>query len=201
MTTSPPPSGPITPGDVTALLRLTLTDPSSAAKAVLGYGVPREHHWTLFLLAITLSGVVYAVGRVLGGAPEPGELNWSPFTIVAVSGAEVLVLAAAIRWVGRMAGGTAELEDVLLLCIWFQLVQTALGAGLLLVVLLVPPLGALLLVGVALVSLWVLASFIAVAHGFRSVWQVMLGMVVAAVALVFVLSLLIAPFAGASSGA
>ena len=204
-TEEPPmtPENPMTLRDVTALLRLTLADPAAGARAVLGMGFPREHHWTLFLLAITLSGAVYQVTVLIlqPEAPEGGQTLPSGFTAAAVTGASVLLLAAAIRWIGKLAGGTGELEQVLLLVIWFQFVLIALQLVEIVVMLIAPFLGAFVFFAFLAYVLWVLTNFIAVVHEFRSLGRVFLGMVLALFALAFLLSLILAPFVGAPAGA
>ena len=196
-TEEPPmtPENPMTLRDVTALLRLTLADPAAGARAVLGMGFPREHHWTLFLLAITLSGAVYQATVLIlqPEAPEGGQTLPSGFTAAAVTGASVLLLAAAIRWIGKLAGGTGELEQVLLLVIWFQFVLIALQLVEIVVMLIAPFLGAFVFFAFLAYVLWVLTNFIAVVHEFRSLGRVFLGMVLALFALAFLLSLILAP--------
>ena len=193
---------PMTMSDVAALMRLTLTRPAEAAQAVLGLGVAREHHWTLFLLAITLSGAVWQL-TVLVLQPEAPEGASVPsgLTATAVAGASILTLTAAIRWIGRLAGGDGAFEDVMLLVIWFQFVLVALQLVELGAMLVAPALGSVVFFAVAGVTLWVLTHFIAVVHGFRSLGRVFLGMVLAIFALAFVLSLLLTPFMGAPAGA
>ena len=197
------PQDPMTLRDVTALLRLTLADPGQGARTVLGMGVPRDQHWTLFLLAITLSGAVYqATAIVVGAGAEEGAPPLpSGLTAMAVVGASVLVLAAAIRWIGRLAGGTGALEDVLLLVIWFQFVQVAFGVVDLVVMIVAPFLSSILFLVFAAYAVWVLTNFIAVVHGFRSLGRVFLGMVLALFAFAFLMSLILAPFVGAPAGA
>ena len=192
---------PMTLRDVTALLRLTLTDPASGARAVLSMGVPREHHWTLFLLAIALSGAIYQLTVLIlqPEAPEGARLP-SGFTAAAVTGGSILLLAAAIGWIGRLAGGTGPLENVLLLVIWFQFVLIALQVIEIAVMLIAPFLGSVVFIAFVAYVVWVLTNFIAVVHGFRSLGRVFLGMVMAFFALVFLLSLILAPFMGAPAG-
>lgn len=193
---------PMTLRDVTALLRLTLADPARGARAVLSLGIPRQHHWTLFLLAITLSGVVYqaAVLIVQPQVPE-GAAVPSGFLMAAVTGGSILFLALAIRWVGRLAGGSGALEDVLLLVIWFQFVLITLQIVELAVMLIAPFLGAVVLYAFLAYIVWVLTNFIAVVHGFTSLGRVFLGMVLALFAFAFLVSLILGPFLTAPTGA
>lgn len=196
------PDKPMTLRDVTSLLRLTLADPAAGARTVLGLGIPREHHWTLFLLAITLSGAIYqATVLILQPEPPDGGALPSGLTATAVTGGTVLMLAAAIRWVGRLAGGTGDLEDVLLLVIWLQFVLIALQLVELVVMLAAPFLGAVVFFAFMAYVLWILTNFIAVVHGFTSLGRVFLGMVLALFAFAFLLSLVLAPFIGAAAGA
>lgn len=197
------PDRPMTLRDVTALLRLTLADPAGGARAVLGLGVPREHHWTLFLLAIALSGAVYQATVLILQPEVPDGARGLPsgFTAAAVTGGTVLLLAAAIRWIGRLAGGAGELEDILLLMIWLQFVLIALQLVEIVVMLIVPFLSSIVFFAFLAYVLWVLTNFIAVVHGFRSLGRVFLGMVLALFAFAFLLSLVLAPFLGAPAGA
>lgn len=202
-TEEPPmtPQDPMTLRDVTALLRLTLADPSAGARTVLDMGIPREHHWSLFLLAITLSGAVYQATAMLSAGSEAGAALPSGFTAVAIVGGSILLMAAAINWIGRLAGGTGALEEVLLLVIWFQFVQVAFALVELVIMLVAPFLGSVLFLAFAAYAVWVLTNFIAVVHGFDSLGRVFLGMVLALFALSFLVSLILAPFLGAPAGA
>lgn len=193
---------PMTLRDVTALLRLTLVDPARGARAVLSLGVPREHHWTLFLLAIALSGAVYQATVLIVQPQVPeGAAMPSGFMAAAVTGGSIILLSLAIRWIGRLAGGSGGLEDVLLLVIWFQFVLVALQVVELAVMLLVPTLGAVVFYAFLAYVVWVLTNFIAVVHGFASLGRVFLGMVLALFAFAFLLSLILAPFLTAPAGA
>ncbi len=206
-------TSPLTLRDVTALLRLTLTDPAAAARAILALGIARQHHWTLFLLAITLSGLLWQLNLVLLPPEQLAEVAAeahdgagapvlpSGFTFAAIAGASILLLAAAIRWIGRLAGGSGGMQDVLLLSIWFQFLQLALAVVDLVLVLIAPVLGTVFSLVALGVAMWVLTNFVAVVHGFRSLGRVFLGMVLATFALAFLLSLLITPFLGAPAGA
>ena len=203
-------TSPTTLRDLWALFRTTLTDPAVAARAILSMGIPRQHHWTLFLLAITLSGLLWQVNvlllpaEVVTGTTAEGEAVPtlpSGFTFAAIAGASILLLAAAIRWIGRLAGGTGAMEDVLLLAIWFQFIQLALAVVDLALVLIVPTLGTVFSLVVLGLAIWVLTNFIAVVHGFRSLGRVFLGMVLATFAIAFVLSLVLMPFVGTPTGA
>ena len=203
-TEEPPmtPTRPLTMSDVAALLRLTLTQPAAAARAVLEMGIPREHHWTLFLLAITLTGAVWELMVITGAAQgSEGAEPFSGITAAAISGGSILSLSAAILWIGRLAGGEGDMGGILVLMIWYQFVQLAFLALDLVLVLILPAMAALFSLLAAGVALWILTSFIATAHGFRSLGRVFLGMVLAIFALAFVLSLLLTPFVGATAGA
>ena len=193
---------PMTLSDVAALLRLTLTDPAAAARAVLSAGFPREHHWSLFLLTITLTGALWQLSVIVSPPQLPeGATPPSGFTVTALTGASILLLAMTIRWVGRLAGGEGDLESVLLLTIWYGLVQVPLGVVELVVLLIAPGLGAVFVIAVIAVMLWVLTNFIAVVHGFHSLGRVFLGMALTVAALAFILSIVIAPFLAVPTGA
>lgn len=182
-----------------ALLQFTLRRPRDSARELLGMELPEAGRWIAFLLVAVGS----AIGTHLSIAVLPPEQRAvleqmfdSPIRTAMLQGGIWLVITMLITAVGRMRGGRGTFGGALLLVAWLlfillcvQALQVALGVVL-------PPLADLVgLVGLGLM-LWLMTNFVAELHGFTSLWQVFLGLVLGAVALFFAAAILLALIVG-----
>lgn len=181
------------------LMRDTLRDPRGGARAVMGMAVPMEARWLGLVLMAVGSALLTHLGIALTlPASETGATLALPSPLAtAMTQLMVLVLTAALAtWVGRWAGGQGQFPDALLLVVWLQCILLAVQLAQMVLLLLVPPLGAL--VGYAAVALffWLLTAFVAELHGFRSLGLTFLGVILAILAVAFVLALFLFPTMG-----
>ena len=172
------------------LLRLTVVQPGQAADVLLR--LPLLGRWRFVVLAVVAS--LWAVVLWLTSAAYPmtmpdatvmeiGPLNWAILT-----GTSIVITAGLIFVCSRVAGGKASFTDLILLVSWFQFLQLPLYIALMVLIILLPPLGALTWLASVGLTLWVLAHFIKAANGFASVLGPILG-IVGAIALMVLLLL------------
>jgi hypothetical protein len=176
-----------------AALRETLLRPHEGARRVLGWSLAwREIALVvaagiaLALLNGTLFGI--AASRVVGVAAETG---FGPADI-AVQLGEVVIVTALATWVGRAFGGRGSAERVAAAVAWVNLAQNVALLPFAFVTAFVGGGFAILAFVVSLWLVWVLACFIAEAHGFASPGRVLGAMI--GVAIVFVLLLILAGY-------
>lgn len=173
------------------LLRLTVMQPGQAADLLLRLPIHGSMRFVAMAVVAALSAVAlwatYATvpmtmpdGSV---APAIGPLSWAMMV-----GAGVMLTAGLIFVCSRVAGGKATFTDLILLMSWFQFLQLSLYLAQMVLIVLLPPLGALVALASVGLTLWVLAHFIKAANGFASVIGPFLG-IIGALALVFLLLL------------
>ncbi|OYU16916.1 MAG: hypothetical protein CFE34_18480 [Rhodobacteraceae bacterium PARR1] len=173
------------------LLRLTVMNPGQAAQFLLRLPILGRNRFAVLLVVSALSAAVlwatYAMFPMTmpdGTELEPvGPLSWAVMV-----GGGVLITTGLIFVGGRVAGGKAAFSDLILLVSWFQFLQLALYIAQMVLIVLLPPLGALVALASVGLTLWVLANFIKVANGFASVLGPILG-IIGAMVLVFLLLL------------
>jgi Yip1 domain len=182
---------------LTALTRLTLTEPRRAARAVIGMDLAAPIIW----IGVALTSVLAALlvhASLLTLPVEDAELAAiipGPFQTAAMQFAMLVIAAAAATVVGQMREGTGRFFEALSLMVWLQAVMLLVQVAQI-VVLLTLPMQINTFLGFAGIGLflWLLTNFVAELHGFRSLGRVFLGVIGVIVALVIALSLVIAPF-------
>ena len=181
------------------LMRDTLRDPRGGARAVMQMRLPMEARWlALVLMAVgsaLLTHIGIAMTMPMGDTGATLALP-SPIATAATQFMVLVLTAALATWVGRWAGGQGQFPDAVTLVVWLQAILLAVQLLQMVLLLLVPPLGAL--VGYASVALffWLLTAFVAELHGFRSLGLTFLGVVLAILAVAFVLALFLFPTMG-----
>lgn len=178
-----------------SLLRQSLVAPREGAASVMSLGLSRDAVWTAAILVVILS-IILAQGTAMlmgisGGTPM-GPVVFSPFAAVAIYVFFVVGTAAAVHGIGRMMGGTGQFPEALLLITWLQFIMVCLQVVQVFTMFLMPPLSAVIaMLGLAL-FIWLLINFIAELHGFRSLAQVFVMVLVSAFGLAFLLSMALA---------
>ncbi len=162
------------------LVKISILDPKRGGRIVLSYDLSQVTIGQFAALVVVLSVIVLNLSLLTMG---PVEL--SPFVVVFGQILALGVLILATFLVGRLFGGTGNLEQTVVLICWLQLVmlllqflQIALSAVL--------PFSELpLLLGMSIedaitvISLflffWLYANFVTVLHGFHSAMKVFVG--------------------------
>ena len=184
-------------GALMGLLRETLADPRATARRLISLQLPIEARWMAFALATLASVIVLqGLGMVATGSTEMP----SPMLFVLLLASANLVGVVAIHQVGRLMGGLGSFEDTLLLVAWLQSIQVMLILLQSIAFLVLPPLGGIVQIVGLVVLLWLLTSFVAELHGFRSLWAVFGMIVVVSLGLSFVLLAVLAGLGLAPTG-
>ena len=173
---------------VLPLARMTLTDPRGAARALLSSGFPREHHWTLFLLVISLGGAIIAAGNVIAPAGE-GEPTMSGLMAAALIGASIFLCTGVMMLAGRLFGSQSDPADAMLLVLWLELISVVVQLLLLVIGFLIPGAADALSLIYLFLFVWVLSAFTAELHGLDGVLRGFIGVAAAALGLAFAIAL------------
>lgn len=178
------------------LLIDTVRDPESAGRAVMAVSMSRRDIWLSVAAVAALNAVFSGLLGMLSPAPPPDAqampvIALSPLPQALLIGGLLVLLAHVLTWVGRMRlfGGTGQIDDLLKLMVWMQLVAMVLQAVNLVVLLAMPVVGSILVVVIVMVMLRVLASFVKVGHGFDSMGAAALVLVASFIGMVVGLSL------------
>ncbi len=178
------------------LLRLTFAKPMAAARCLFDLNLPRQVLWGGFWLVVIASVFIGLLQVSVMPAPELPEGTVQdaprPFSFAILFALTQLVTLVGAYYIGRLLGGTARFQDVLALVVWVQIVLLILGGVSILLALFSAPLSAFVMFASQLYVFWLLASFMTVAHGFRSRGMVLLSMIGILFVLTFVVMVLLA---------
>ncbi|MFN6951929.1 MAG: YIP1 family protein [Albidovulum sp.] len=183
------------PALVADLARQTMHDPRAGVRRLLALDPPMEARWIGLLLVTVLAVLVTRLSLLLmPPAGDPGFLALvaDPFVGIPAQALSLLIAAVAIAAIGQRFGGRGGFADALLVVAWLEFLMTLAQTAELFVMLLVPPIGAILALAVLAWFLWVLVNAVAELHGFRNLFLVFVGLVLGFVAVVFVLATLLA---------
>lgn len=185
---------------IMSLARTSLSDPRAAARQVMQLGLSRDILWTALALVAVINTflVFFLVGTSANpDLPIPGYFERPMVLFFLIAGLTV-VYVHAMYWAGQAIGGKGALHDVLAVVVWFQLLRAAAQAAIIVFSLVLPPLGAILSLIVAIWGIWIFLNFLATALNLVSPWHSIAVLVVAFVGLVLgvgVLTALIGGFA------
>jgi hypothetical protein len=175
----------------------TITNPREGAEEVLALGVPRHALWTILLLVLVLSIILGRITTLLvataAGVTVQGPLA-NPMITGVLQFALLVVTIYAIHFIGRSMGGKGSIDEAILLVAWLQFVMVCIQVVQTALMLILPPLASIVgIVGLVL-FMWLLTNFIAVIHGFRSLGQVFVMILLSMFVLAFILSILLTLF-------
>jgi hypothetical protein len=175
----------------------TITNPREGAEEVLALGVPRQALWTILLLVLVLSIILGQITTLLV-ATAAGVTVQGPLANPMITGILQLVLLVvaiyAIHFIGRSMGGKGSIDEAILLVAWLQFVMVCIQVVQTGLMLILPPLASIVgIVGLVL-FMWLLTNFIAVIHGFRSLGQVFVMILISMFVMAFILSILLTLF-------
>lgn len=156
------------------LVAQTLFSPRTAADRVMALRLPREWLWMALALMSVLNGIVYSLSLQLNPPQNPQTFEMVPpafqspalFTIFLLGALVITVMM--LTWVGRSMGGVAEVQQILALIVWMQVLRLGVQLLLLVVMLALPVAGLALVLIASLWGLAILVVFIDHAHGFNS---------------------------------
>ncbi len=174
----------------------TVRDPETAGRSVMGIDMSRRDIWLSVIAVAALNAVFSTLLGLLSPAPPPDAqampvISLSPLPQALLIGGLLVLLAHVLTWVGRMFGGTGQIDDLLKLMVWMQVVAMVLQAANLLILLALPLLGSLLVIAIVVIMLRVLVTFVKVGHGFQSMGNAALVLFASFIGMVVGISLLL----------
>ncbi len=178
------------------LLKLTLFEPKRGAEAVLSMGFPRQILWAFLALATVLS--VFMVQAMTIYIPTPDEVTRqalpfqsSPLLFALITWGSLVLVVFCIYYIGRAFGGQGTFDDSLLALVWLQFLLMVCQVGQFILGAVSVALSALLGVLFMPYWVWIAVSFITVLHGFKHRGNVLGGVIVSFVGLMFGMSVLL----------
>ncbi len=171
----------------------SVTRPRDGAARILAMPLSREAVGTGFALVAVVNTILYSLSIMLFEATTGMMTGMNvPALYLALLSAAMLVGALAISWIGRAMGGRATVMQILPLVVWLQALRALAQLGLIGAMLIAPGLANALSVGIGLFGLWLMANFLDVAQGWKSLGKSFLVMVLTGLGFVFGLSLFMA---------
>ena len=163
-----------------ALVPETLREPRMGARRLFSLGLPTEARWLGLGIVVLLAVIETQVALLLMPAAEQPafmEALSNPLVAVPAQALALTLVSVVIHRIGALFGGRGGFEDALLAVVWTEFLMTLAQAVQLVAILILPPLGALIAIGIVLWFLWITANVIAELHGFQSLAKVALGMI------------------------
>lgn len=187
-----------------SFVMLTLRQPGVAARAILLRKIPDEAIWTGMFLAVTLNALFFGgLGFLIPNSSDLAMFDMSadqPGLSLMLSAFRTVIFAALLTFGGRWLGGAGRFMPILSLVVWDQLVQLAVMAGAIVILLMSPVLGSLAFFIIGLVLFYVLLNFVNEAHGFASLWRSFAVVLMASIVMLFAMLLLVGLLGPANLG-
>ena len=183
----------LTMNGLLAMAWRTVRNPREGATEILSLGIPREALWPALVLVVVLSILLAQLtSLMMTGDVGMQEMPVGPAATGFIQLLLLVVMVFAIFWIGRSMGGTGSFEETILLVAWLQFVMVCIQAAQAVALMLFPTIVATLIGMAGLVLfLWLLTNFIAVLHGFSSLFQVLVMILVSAFGIAFGLSIIL----------
>lgn len=180
-------------GSLLRLARDTVANPREGATTVLTFAPPRQALWLMLALVVVVTMLLGFVFNMVA-PPAPGDpaVQISPVTLGLVQGVLLIVMVHAIHRIGAAFGGTGRFEESLLLVIWLQFIFICIQVLQVLAMLILPVLGPLIVLLSIALFFWLLVNFIAALHGFRSLGQVFVMVILTLIGIAFLASIILA---------
>lgn len=176
-------------------IRFTLQSPRQGARAVMDLRLSVSTGWTALMLAAVVSTLLLSASLMLVPVEMPAKMAafyGNPLQLVVLQAAVMTFGALLIYGVGKRFGGTGSLAATLAVTNWLQAILLVLQVLQLVAMLIAPLLADLIGVAGAVLSVWLLAQFVAELHGFASAWRVLGAMFATIFALAFALTMVLA---------
>ena len=174
--------------------RLTLKDPRQGARVVLGWPFSVGELWLVLVLTAIVSALLaeFLVAQTPEGVdPVLTAMMASPVWFAAIQFFGLAVLTAMVFGIGRQFGGTGGFAGALALIGWLQSILIVLQVAQIAALLVMPPLALIISLVSLVLFLWLLTSFTAELHGFRSLGRTFVGMIGAFLGVTVILSVIL----------
>ncbi|WP_299965787.1 YIP1 family protein [uncultured Roseobacter sp.] len=176
----------------TDLAILTLRAPKDAAAVIIGWQLPQSVLWMAAVLITILSTFMSILSNALMPVPEVMAVVLAQPLILCALTMVVFVLGLYVLvWAGRALGGGGEVDEMLALLVWLQLLRALAGLVALLSVVLLPPLAGLLIFAVGIATIWILLNFVSVGLQLNSLMSALLVLLITGFAISFGLAMLL----------
>lgn len=163
---------------------LTLRDPKAAAAVIMSWQVPRDALWMAAAVVAIISTFMSTLSNIMIPVPDPiAGLVANPFTLFMIIAGGFVVTVHALFWTGRVMGGTDDMNDLLALLVWMQVLRAVAQVLVLLSVLLAPVLASFLVLIVGVTTIWVFLNFISAGLQLNSLLRAVLVLVAGALAM------------------
>ncbi len=177
----------------------TVQNPRAGARALINMRLPMSVRWLAFGVVVTGSCLLTILAVRLspsGGDPAVQQMISQPIFLALMQAVVMFVFTQLMSQVGRMAGGTGNFADALLLLTWVQVILMLLQVVQIAVELVLPTANQLIsLLGLGL-TLWLVTNFAAELHGFKSLGAVFAGVIGTVLAATFAVSILLFSLVG-----
>lgn len=167
------------------VVKQSLREPREAAATLLSMGVPKALLWPGFALLVVLSVIlIFASGPLTA----PGSENpVSPFGLTITSGLAGAASVFLVWKIGELLGGKGGFDETLLLTVFLQGMIFAGQLIELALIMVIPPLADIYYIALIVFMFWLNLNFIAVLHGFGSLWRAFGVLILASIGVAFVL--------------
>ena len=179
------------------LARISLRDPKYGALKVLKNQVPLQAAIELGVLVVILGSIVSSLFfhlTVVSDEAEQLNLFRNPLIFTAIQGAVLCVIVLATYLIGQMVGGRGELKETLILMVWLQFIMLLYQLVQIIASMVIPVLDGLLTIVSIVLFFWLFANFVAVLHGFKSAFKVLVGTMMSMAAIIMGVLTLYAAF-------
>jgi len=182
--------------DLRAMIGLALRSlllPADVARRIVTLDLSRAVLWQALLL-VTIAGVLVSAltqGPILNLPLGTATVEVAPFSYAMILGGSLVMLVFALYFTGQMLGGTAQFTAVLTLVIWLEAIAVLIRLMQGVILLVLPQLGGVVALAGLVVLLWCLLNFVAVMHGFDSLWRAALTLLLAVIGITLGLTVIL----------
>lgn len=182
-----------------ALITLSLQSPRQALRYVLSFNLSQSEGLTALGLVATITTLIIHFGMLMVPHDPSAADNLmvaSPFGTVLVQFAGLLLTAFLVYYLGKLKAGRGTLAQSFATIAWLQAVMLVVQIAVLFALILVPQLSPVLSFVTLGLYLWLMSTFVAELHGFRSALKVFLAIMLTSFGLALILSFVLAAFLG-----
>lgn len=168
-----------------SLMLDSIRNPQKAVADLRRLDLSMEARWMGFgLVVIGLALIMAVLVKMMpqSGAPLPPPVEMvfqsaqSPFRLAGIFALSILMVIAAIVWIGRLFGGQGSFGDGLLLISWVYFLLLVAQVAETVLMLLFPLVAAVFSLASLLLTPYLLVRFTQELHGFNNAFKVALGM-------------------------
>lgn len=176
------------------LVVLSVRNPAAAYRVLQGLGLPLYARWMVMVLAASLAALLVALISYL--IPSETDdlvtaISMQPISYAGMQLLGMLIMTAAITFLGRAFGGTGTFPDAMLIIGWIEMLMVA-SSALQIVLALVFPAAAQFVVTISIaLALYLLVTMTKALHGFSNMGKVILGFMASLFGLAILLTIVL----------